>query len=107
MSDYKRSNTRYHSGYRSNNNFSTNNLNTNMREYTTTTEQNCNCNHRNHIDTLPPQWIEQFPPGMAYVPTQQFKNLYEIETGLQRGTIFSQIDFPFEVGFCARGCNCQ
>lgn len=52
-------------------------------------------------------WGEQFPPAMAYVPMQQFKDLYDMEKGLQRGTIFSQIDLPFEIGFCARGCGCS
>ena len=31
----------------------------------------------------------------AYVPTQQWKDLYDTSLGLQRGTIFSQLDKPF------------
>ena len=30
--------------------------------------------------------------AMAYVPTQQWKDLYDTSLGLQRGTIFSQLD---------------
>ena len=33
--------------------------------------------------------------AMAYVPTQQWKDLYDTSLGLQRGTIFSQLDKPF------------
>lgn len=102
MADSRRPNARYNSGHRSNQ-FSTN-MNTNVREFTL--EQHCNCNNRN-LDTMSTQWMASFPLGMAYVPMQQFTNLYDMEVGLQRGTIFAQIDFPFEIGFCARGCNCQ
>lgn len=95
MADYKRQNTRYNAGYRT----------TPTRDFVP--DSNCNCNNRNPIDTMPSHWLKQYPIGMAYVPMQQFENLYEMEVGLQRGTIFAQLDLPFEVGFCARGCNCQ
>ncbi len=36
-----------------------------------------------------------FPLGMAYVPMQQWKELYDPELSLQRGTMFRQLDFPF------------
>ncbi len=36
-----------------------------------------------------------FPLGMAYVPVQQWKELYDPELSLQRGTMFRQLDFPF------------
>lgn len=36
-----------------------------------------------------------FPLGMAYVPIQQWKELYDPELALQRGTMFRQLDFPF------------
>lgn len=46
-----------------------------------------------------------FPLAMAYVPWQKFENLFELEKGLQVGTIFKDLDFPFTVGMCARRCN--
>lgn len=52
-------------------------------------------------------WSEPSPLAMAYVPMQPFQNLYDMEKALQRGTLFSELDFPFEIGFCARGCGCQ
>ena len=36
-----------------------------------------------------------FPLGMAYVPIQRWKELYDPELALQRGTMFRQLDFPF------------
>ena len=35
------------------------------------------------------------PVGMAYVPYQQWKNVYEPSVGLDRGTIFEDLDKPF------------
>ena len=36
--------------------------------------------------------------AMAYVPTQQWQDLYEAEEALHRGTLFRQLDLPFEGG---------
>lgn len=36
-----------------------------------------------------------FPLGMAYVPMQQWKEIYEPEVAFRRGTQFQQLDFPF------------
>lgn len=33
--------------------------------------------------------------GMAYVPMQQFKDLYDTDYALQAGTIFQELDLPF------------
>lgn len=35
------------------------------------------------------------PLGMAYVPYQQWKNVYEPSTALDRGTVFEDLDKPF------------
>lgn len=50
---------------------------------------------------------EMYPVGMAYVPMQEFTDLYEIEKGFHRGTVFAQLDYPFLVGFCAGRCGCK
>lgn len=39
--------------------------------------------------------IDSLPLAMAYVPMQQWRDLYSADVGLQRGTIFSQLDKPF------------
>ena len=35
------------------------------------------------------------PIGMAYVPYQQWKNIYDPAVGIDRGTIFEDLDKPF------------
>ena len=37
----------------------------------------------------------QYPIGMAYVPWQTFKDIYDMERGLNAGTIFAELDKPF------------
>ena len=39
--------------------------------------------------------IDNMPLAMAYVPMQRFRALYEPEAGLERGTIFAELDMPF------------
>lgn len=39
--------------------------------------------------------LSQFPIAMAYVPWQDWKNIYEIENGFQYGTIFCELNKPF------------
>ncbi|MCD8010286.1 MAG: spore coat associated protein CotJA [Lachnospiraceae bacterium] len=46
--------------------------------------------------------LDQFPVGMTYVPWQTWQNLYEAEYGFQVGTIFGDLDYPWEVGRCCR-----
>lgn len=36
--------------------------------------------------------------AMAYVPVQQWQELYEPEDALRHGTLFRQLDLPFEGG---------
>ncbi|QHQ63650.1 spore coat associated protein CotJA [Anaerocolumna sedimenticola] len=33
--------------------------------------------------------------AMAYVPVQQFRDLYDINYALQAGTLFKELDLPF------------
>lgn len=44
------------------------------------------------------------PPGMAYVPYQQWGKTFEAEKGFCRGTMFPVLDDPFEIigGDCTR-----
>ncbi len=35
--------------------------------------------------------------GYAYVPMQKFGEIYSPEQGLERGTIFSELDLPISV----------
>ena len=40
--------------------------------------------------------LRGMPIAMAYVPWQEWKNLYPAEKALHRGTIFEELDKPFE-----------
>lgn len=40
------------------------------------------------------------PPGMAYVPYQQWGETFSAEEGMCKGTMFPDLDFPFR---CAGG----
>ena len=37
-----------------------------------------------------------FPAAMAYVPMQELDDTYDSERGLQEGTLFPQLNKPFE-----------
>ena len=39
--------------------------------------------------------IDSFPLAMSYVPMQKWRDLYSADVGLERGTIFSELDKPF------------
>lgn len=45
------------------------------------------------------------PIGMAYVPRQTFKNLYDWETAFSQGTIFADLDKPFMATSCTGRCR--
>ncbi len=38
--------------------------------------------------------LTDYPLGMVYAPCQTFRALYDPETGLSRGTLFSELDLP-------------
>ena len=40
--------------------------------------------------------LGSLPIAMAYVPVQQWKNVYSLKDGLAKGTIFPELDLPFE-----------
>lgn len=44
---------------------------------------------------------EQTPIGMAYVPYQQWDEIYEANEGFCRGTMFPMLDYPFKGGDCS------
>ena len=40
--------------------------------------------------------INKLPLAMAYVPLQQFGEMYSPAVALERGTLFPELDLPFE-----------
>lgn len=72
-----------------------------MRTNTASTYTGCGCNEK--MTRSDDYCIDQFPIGMAYVPWQQFRDLYDPHVGLSRGTFFKELDYPF---YGKRG-NCK
>ncbi len=48
--------------------------------------------------------LHDMPHGSVYAPLQNFDCLYDHERALKRGTLFSTLDLPLEVG---RGGRCN
>lgn len=62
------------------------------KPYGRTSHSHDTCNHIMHDHETS---MDNFPLGMAYVPWQTWKNIYEPDKALQRGTIFEELDKPF------------
>ena len=43
--------------------------------------------------------LDGYPLAMVYSPIQKWRNIYDCETALVRGTIFEELDLPF-LGKC-------
>ena len=48
--------------------------------------------------------LHEHPLAMAYSPLQVWRNVYEPDMGLERGTIFIELDKPFHEGVTKGGC---
>ena len=46
--------------------------------------------------------LKGYPLSMVYSPYQEWSGLYDMQTGLSRGTIFKELDLPFEG---CKGCG--
>jgi len=51
--------------------------------------------------------LQGHPLASVYAPIQQWRNLYDKETALERGTIFSELDLPFICGGMTEGGKCN
>lgn len=52
-------------------------------------------NRRVQYETSTGRFPERTPLAMAYVPCQQWGETYSVEKGLERGTVFPELDLPF------------
>lgn len=57
--------------------------------------KDCDCGYRKDE-------LAEMPLAMAYVPWQKWCKIYDVCEGFQRGTIFRELDMPFEG---RGGCN--
>lgn len=51
-------------------------------------------------NTAPGCLEQNYPIAMAYVPWQQWQGVYSMEQGFKQGTIFPELDLPFEPRRC-------
>ncbi len=56
------------------------------------------CDEISAVDCTPQTCLESWPLAMAYVPMQQFENLFEPQEGFNQGTIFRDLALPFRGG---------
>ena len=47
------------------------------------------------------------PIGMVYGESQEWKSIFDIELGLTKGTIFEELDLPFNKSSCNGGRSCR
>lgn len=52
------------------------------------------------MNNMPEKLPCDLPLAMAYVPSQPFERLYAPADGWHRGTIFADLDKPYEGGCC-------
>ena len=48
--------------------------------------------------TFENMYLGDLPLAMCYVPMQQWNTTYPLDKGLERGTIFPELDLPFKGG---------
>ncbi len=48
--------------------------------------------------------LEGHPLAMVYSPCQAWRNAYAPDMALSRGTLFAELDLPFEGSKCRKGC---
>ncbi len=51
--------------------------------------------------------LAEHPLASVYAPLQQFRDLYDRDTALSKGTIFSELDLPFMGRSVAKGGCCN
>ena len=64
-------------------------------------DNNCNCNMSESSACRPEPTLCEFPIGMAYVPIQQWRRLYDICAAFRNGTLFQELNLDF----LGRRCN--
>lgn len=53
--------------------------------------------------------VNYYSLGMVYSPTQSWREVYDVDTALARGTMFRELDMPWEVPAPTGkgGCRCD
>ena len=48
--------------------------------------------------------LEEYPLASVYSPYQEWRQTYTPDVALCRGTLFAELDLPFDASCCRRGC---
>ena len=69
----------------------------------------CGCNRGACGSSCKEGWgLNGHPLAIVYAPCQVFEELYDLQTALKQGTLFKELDLPFEgagTGACkGKGC---
>lgn len=56
----------------------------------------CDCQDDTGSQAQMTEWPDDMPLAMVYSPQQTFTDIYEDAEGLSRGSLFSDLYFPFE-----------
>ena len=65
-------------------------------------QHDCDCNDMQNASACRPEpTLCEFPLGMAYVPIQQWRRLYDICAAFRNGTLFQELNLDF----LGRRCN--
>lgn len=51
--------------------------------------------------------LENYPLASVYAPLQNFDDLYDKETALEKGTVFAELDIPFMGESVYKGGGCR
>lgn len=51
--------------------------------------------------------LEGYPLAMVYSPIQRFENIYDMDTALNQGTVFKELDLPFMGESVGKGGCCR
>lgn len=51
--------------------------------------------------------LENYPLASVYAPLQVFRNLYDRDTALMKGTVFTELDLPFMGETVTKGGTCR
>lgn len=73
---------------------------TTLRQYQNHTDCGCDADvpvmNNSPLQPNNPSCLNGYHLAMVYAPEQVFKNLYDCEQWLDKGTIFRDLDFPFK-----------
>lgn len=70
----------------------------NLNSQRNATNSNNTSNGTNGMTGESPRFPENMPIGMAYVPFQQWSEVYNEDEAFSNGTLFPELNFPFERG---------